>query len=235
MMKKRKGLMMIAAIAMTTLLLFVGGCAVGEGTIKSGYDFSRIDKIGVVDVTGNIEGDTAKNQIADYFAMELMRKGYSPVERAQVQSLLKEQSFQAMEVTTPEGVAQVGQILNVQAVLIANIDYGEETTITAKLIDVEDGSMLWLGSGAGKTGYGWLPIATATGGAVGGAAAAGDSTRSKVGGAVAGGVAGGAAGVALTPQKAEQAQKVIKKMCESMPHRTGQAPGTNAQPIAGAN
>ena len=229
MMKKQEGLMMIVTVAMSMPLLLFGGCAVGEGSFNAGYDFSQIDRIGVVDVGGNIEGDTAKNQIGDYFAMELMRKGYTPVERVQVQSLLKEQQFQEMDVTTAEGAARVGQILNVQAILVANIDYGEETTMTAKLIDAETGSMLWVGSGAGKTGHGWLPVATATGGAVGGAAAAGESTRSKVGGAVAGGVAGGAAGVALTPQQAEQAQKVIKKMFVSFPYRLGPPPGTGGK------
>jgi hypothetical protein len=136
-----------------------------------------------------------------------------------VQSLLKEQAFQAMDVTTTEGAAQAGRILNVPTVLIANVSYGEKMTMTAKLVSVEDGSILWIGSGAGQTGKGLITLLGIAAGAGTGAVVAGDSTRSKVGGAVVGGVLGGVAGELLTPQQAQQAQKVIVKMCDSLPYR----------------
>lgn len=219
-MKKKKNIVLIVAIAISLPLLFVGGCATGESYVKPGSDLSKIDKVAVVNVEGDIKGDTAKNKIADYFAMELIKKGFTPVERAQVQSLLKEQEFQREGVwTNSETAAQAGRILNVPAVLVANIDYGEDMTMTAKLLDVQDGSMLWIGSGSGKTGRGLTTIAAATLGALGGAGVAGHDTSDKTVGAVVGGVLGGVAGEALTPQQATQAQKIIKKMCATLPAR----------------
>ena len=212
---------LIGVMIASALAIIVGGCASGQSAYRVGYDISSIDRVAVVDVAGDITGETAKNQISDFFVMELLSKGYSPVERAQVWTLLDEQRFQAGDVTETSEAARVGRILNVPMVLIANITYGEKITMTAKMVDVEDGGIVWTGSGAGKTGKGLTTILGAAAGAVGGAAVAGGDSSNKVVGAIAGGVLGGVAGHALTPQQAEQTQKVIKKMCKNLPGRYG--------------
>jgi len=202
--------------------LLAGGCATGKGEsfMRAGFDFSKLDKVAVLEVSGAVYGDAAKNQISDFFAMELLKKGYTPVERAQVQTLLKEQKFQATDVTSAEGAAQAGRILNVPAVMLVNIPtYEEEMNMTAKMIDVEDASILWVGSGSGGTGKTLSTIFGAAAGAGAGALVAGGETDDKVLGAVVGGVLGGVAGRALSPQQAEQVQKIIKKVCAELPPR----------------
>ena len=210
---KRICLFMLSAVIAT-----VAGCSSGQSHFRTGYDFATIDRIAVVDVTGAVEGEVAKNQVGDFFVGELLSKGYAPVERAQVQHLLDEQDFQASELTTKQGVAKAGEILNVPAILVVNVpNFGDEMSMTAKIIDVEDGSILWMGSGSGKTG-GWLPTIFGAGaGAAGGGVIAGEDDRMT--GVIVGGVLGGAAGKALTPQKAEVAQKVVRDMCEKLPQR----------------
>ncbi|MHC4114460.1 MAG: glycine zipper 2TM domain-containing protein [Planctomycetota bacterium] len=198
--------------------LFIAGCSSGESYVKSGFDFAAVDKVAVVDVTGDISGEAAKNQIADFFVMELLKKGYSPVERAQVQKLLQEQQFQASDVTTTEGVAQAGRILNVPTVLVVNIPtFKEDMSMTAKMIDVEDGSILWMGSGSGTTGQTLSTIAGAAAGAAAGVAVTGKDDR-LIGG-LAGGALGGVAGRALSPQAADKAREIIRKICYSLPYR----------------
>ena len=209
----------VLSIVISASLIVVGGCATGESTCNAGYDFSKVKKIAVVDVIGDIEGETAKNQISNYLEMELLRKGYSPIERSQVQSLLDEQQFQAGEITSSEDAVQAGRVLNVSTVMIMNLDYGEKMTMTAKMLDVEDGRILWIGSGSGKTGKGLITIVGAVVGAAAGAVAGGDDSGSRIGGAIAGGILGGIAGEALTPQQAEKVQEVIKKMCKGLPFR----------------
>lgn len=211
-------------LCICTLLaaLIVGGCATGKGEsyIRADYDFSKVTKVAVVEVSGAVRGDAVKNQIGDFFAMELLKKGYTPVERAQVQTLLKEQKFQESDVTSDQDAAKAGKILNVPAVMLVNIPtYKEEMNMTAKIIDVQDGSVLWIGSGFGSTGKTLSTIAGAAGGAAVGAVLGGGDTRDRVAGGVIGGVLGGVAGHALSPQQAEQVQKIIKKVCESLPSR----------------
>jgi outer membrane lipoprotein SlyB len=207
------------------LLIIIGagaflctGCLSCESYSRKGYDFYQVDKVAIVDVIGPVGGEGAKNQIADIFVMELLRKGYSPIERAQVQLLLKEQKFQASDVTSAENVARAGEILNVPVIMIVNIPkFNEDMTISAKLVDVEDGSILWMGSGTGTGGKTIATIAGAAAGAIVGGAVTGEDD--KVVGAIAGGVLGGAAGNLLAPQKEQQARRVIKKICESLPAR----------------
>ena len=202
--------------------LMVGGCATGkgEGYSKAGFNFATLDKVAVLDVTGSVRGEPVKNQIGDYFAMELMKKGYTAVERTQVQKLLKEQEFQASGVTSDADAAKAGKILNVSAVMLINIPtFKEEMNMTAKIVSVEDGAILWLGSGSGTTGKTFATFLGAAAGAAAGAVVAGGDTRDRVAGGIIGGVLGGVAGQALSPQQSEQVQKIIKKVCETMPPR----------------
>ena len=200
------------------LIILIGGCSSGESSFRQGYDFSCIDKIAVVDVLGDMPNEATKNQIADFFTAQLLKKGYTPVERAQVQSILTEHEFQMSELTSDQGVARAGQMLNVPVVMLVNgPEFRDNISMTAKMIDVEDGSILWLGNGSGKTGK-WINTLIGAGvGAAAGTVVAGDSNETT--GAVIGGVIGGAAGYGLTPQVAEKANTIVKKMCESLPNR----------------
>lgn len=213
------------AVCVCTLLaaLIVGGCATGKGEsyTKAGYNFSGLEKVAVLEVSGGaVASEAVKNQIGDYLEMELVKKGYTAVTRTKVQALLKEQEFQASDLTSSEDAARAGRILNVPAVLLVNIPtYKEEINMTAKMLDVQDGSVLWIGSGSGTTGKTFSTILGAAAGAAAGAVVAGGDTSDRVVGGAIGGVLGGVAGQALSPQQAEQVQKIIKKVCDSLPYR----------------
>ena len=208
----------ILACALAAVVILTVGCSTGDSSFRSGYDFTQVDKIAVIDVVGNVGGESAKNQIADLFTLELLKKGYAPIERAQVQALPKEQRFQVSDITTTQGAASAGKILNVPTVLIINIPrFKEEISMTAKMVNVEDGSVLWMGSGSGTTGKTLSTLFGAAAGAGAGATVSGENDQ--VLGGVVGGVLGGAAGRALSPQKAEKAKEIIKKICKKLPYR----------------
>lgn len=198
-------------------VLFVAGCASGESYTQTGYDFSTVDKVAVVEITGDVAGEVAKNQVADFFAMEAMKKGYVVVEREQVQAVLEEQEFQASDLTTNTAAARAGEILNVPAVIMGNVSVeGNRISMTAKMVDTETAGIAWMGTGYGSTGRTLSTVGGAVVGAAAGAAVGGDGTGKVVGG-VAGGVLGGVAGNALAPQMARQVQKVVEDVCEKMP------------------
>jgi len=214
--------MRTACICTLLAALLVGGCSTGKGESysKVGFNFAELDKIAILEVSGAVRGDAAKNQIGSFFEMELMKRGYTPVERSQVQALLKEQEFQASDITSDQGAAKAGQILNVPAVMLVNIpECKEQISMTAKMIDVQDGSILWIGNGSGTTGKTFSTILGAAAGAAAGAVVAGGDSSDRVAGGIIGGVLGGVAGQALSPQQAEQVQKIVKKVCDSMPAR----------------
>ncbi len=208
--------MKIVVSVLIIAFLFIGGCSSGraESHSRAGYNFSMIDKVAIVAVEGAVKSELAKNQIADLFAMEFLKKGYAPKEQASVKAFLEEQGFQASDLTTEAGAAEAGKILNVPAVLIISIPhFGDEIAMTAKLVDIQDGSILWLGSGSRKAG-GFLGLGRSLWGA--GAAV---SSEEELFGGVAGGVLGDVAGYALSPQETQQAHRIIKRICKTLPSR----------------
>lgn len=203
---------------------FVAGCAStsGSGNYDQNYDFSSVKRVAVVAVEGAsaVNREAAQNQIASMFNQELLGKGYSPVERSQIREVMDEQNFAQSDATRASGAAELGRILNVDAAIILNIpQYGDLMEMSAQMVDVESARIIWSANGSAKTGKGLNQKAGAFLGAVGGAV--GGHQMNDTGGAVVGGAAGAAggsiAGEALTPQRQEQAAKLIKKLTESLP------------------
>ena len=211
-----------ACFCMLMAALLVAGCASSEGEsyAVAGYDFASLDKVAIVEVTGRVHGETVKNQVADMFTMELIKKGYGVIARTEIQPLLKEQEFQNSDITTNEGAALAGRVKNVPAVMLINIPkYKEKMEMTAKLIDVEDATILWIGTGTGSTGKTLATIVGAAAGATAGAVIAGGDSSDRVLGGVLGGVVGGVAGNALSPDQAKQVRKIVAKACKTLPAR----------------
>jgi len=206
--------------------LAAAGCAQssGESYAAAGYDFSNLDKVAIVDVTGKVYGDAAKNQIANFFTMELVKKGYTVVERQRIQQVLKEHEFQGSDLTSSEGRAKVQEIFNVPAILVIDIPRydNEKLSMSAKLLDVETAAVLWIGSGDGSTGRTAATVLGAVGGAALGAVLGGGDTGDRVTGGVIGGVVGGVAGNMLSPEQVKQVRKVVAAVAKSLPSRIAQ-------------
>ncbi|UCC97302.1 MAG: hypothetical protein JSW66_15820 [Phycisphaerales bacterium] len=203
-------------------VLLLGGCRSSQkSSFRAGYDFSGVNKVGIVAVQGTLTSETARDQIAEFFAIELLEQGYAPVGRPQVRASLaglaseSEGESQARfgNLTTNEAAVEVGRMLKIPAVLTISIPhFSDEITITATMIDVEDGSILWLanGSGAGEGGLSGML------GFGGGSQA--DADDELLGGFMGGGL-DGSAGQPLSPAEAKRAQRIIKGMCRSLPSK----------------
>ncbi|MHC4489343.1 MAG: hypothetical protein ACYS9C_13225 [Planctomycetota bacterium] len=225
----------VYALVTTVLLVIIVGCSSGggESSFRVGYDFGALDKIAIVAVEGSVKSDQARDQVADIFAMELLRKGYAPVGRAQVKALLRERELESADLTTVEAATEAGLILDVPVVLVIDIPhFGKETSMTAKMINVEDGSILWMGRGSAET-KGILGAISGlfrleevdTGTGISGQE---DEVLSGVPGDILGdpvepaGIRpafGGPVGGVLSPKEAKKMQEIIETMCKSLPAR----------------
>jgi hypothetical protein len=190
----------------------------GESSYRAGYDFSKVDKVAIVAVEGAVKSEPVKNQIAEFFAMELLKKGYAPIGRTHVKTLLKEQESLSEDLIDVEGAAQMGKLLQVPAVLVVNVPYySEEISMTAVMIDVEDGSFLWIGSDSGRT-EGTISTFFRTG-ADTDAIAGGQDEQTF------GDIIGGQLAIpeqALAPGEAKKVQRLVQSMCRSLPPKAGQ-------------
>ena len=198
-------------------VLLTGGCrSQQESSFRSGFDFSSVTKVAIVSVEGALASEAAKDEIADFFAIELLERGYAPIGRAQVRASLAEQEDEESitDLTTPEGAVAAGLALDVPAVLTIKIPhFGDEISISAKMIDVEDHSILWLATGPGRSGGRFSSM-----------------FRSKSGGGKDEGLLGpmmgdmmGSTDQPLSPRDAERAQSIIEKMCKSLPTKQAMA------------
>ena len=208
--------MKIFVYILSLTALIAGGCISRTHSLRSSYDYSQIEKIAIVAVEGAVTSETAKDQIADIFAMELLDKGYSPIGRAQVRAKLREQELESAELTTTEAAVEAGLILKVPVVMVIEVPhFNEEITMTAKLIDVEDGSIIWMGRSSGKTGrtvpQAFLGIITGSGTTGGGS-----DEYDLMGGPIAE-LFGGQANPALTPAEEQKIQRIVRYICSSLP------------------
>ena len=206
------------------LALMVTACASvsGSGQYNQTYDFSSIERTAVVSVEG-VGGDAARGQIANLFNQALLGLGYSPIERSQINAVLEEQDFSRSAVTSASGAAQAGRILNVDSVVLVNLpEFGDNMSMSAQMIDVEDGTILWSASGSARTGADMTrragQLLGAIGGGIIGAEVGGDSTGAVVGG-VGGAVGGDILGDRLSKQRQEQAAVLVDQLTQSLPMR----------------
>lgn len=216
-MKKVKSLTTIGLLMLTSAV-WLTGCATTDHVVSPQLEKAPPDKIAIVDVSGDIRGDANKNQVEDFFAMEMMRKGYDIIERERVQEVLDEQDFQRSDRTTANEAAEIGKVLNVPAVamLDVNVD-GEKISLTGRMVDVETGKVLWIGTSRGGSGRTLSTVAGATAGGLLGSQVGSGGGRTAA--TIAGGVLGGAAGRTMAPQTARVVQKSVKRMVEELPGR----------------
>ncbi len=195
------------------------GCGTtGQSVVSPSFQARQPERIAILQVAGDIRGTAAKNQVEDIFAMELMKKGYGIVERSRVQRMLEEQGLQVSEVTAEAAAAKAGEVLNVAAVAMIDVNVeGEHLSMTGRLVDTETGEALWIGSGRGGSGRTLATVGgAAAGAAVGTQVGGGRGTTAAI---IAGGILGGAAGDTLAPRTLQVVERAIQKMVEGLPSR----------------
>jgi len=191
-------------------VLLIGGCMSSrESSSRVGYDFTGVDKVAIVAVEGVLTSEAAKDQIADFFSVELLEKGYAPIGREQVRAQLREQEPKAQNPTV-ETAVDAGLILDVPAVLAIRVPhFEEEMSITAKMINVEDGSTLWLASGSGRGRKSSSDMF--------GFGKRGRNDDRLLNDVMKAPMTPGPNLLPLTPDEARNAQAIIKNMCRSLP------------------
>jgi len=208
-----------------TLIALVAGCASvsGSGEYNRSYDFSTIERTAVVSVDG-IGGQAARDQVASMFNQALLGRGYSPVERSQIKQVLSEQDFSRSDVTSASGAARAGEILNVDSVMLVNVpEFGDDMSMSAQMVDVQNGTILWSASGSARSGADMTrragQILGAIGGGIIGAEVGSNGGTGAIVGGVGGAVGGGIAGDALSKQRQEQTAVLVDQLTQSLPTR----------------
>jgi hypothetical protein len=202
--------------------------------VKPGYDFQSVGKVAVL-ITMNAGNPAQQQEVADLFAIQVLQKSYEVVDRPNLADLANEAALQsAAGVTSPEGRAKLAGH-KVSAVILVNVHmptgehwrakygYADEDevdiTMTAKMSDVQTGTLLWSGKGVVTLDDVMEAYGIAAPPAVPGVPVE-EKPPVPVIGSIAGAAAGGTVGEALQPDMAKFMRTVIEKTCEELPART---------------
>lgn len=103
--------------AAAAVLLLLTGCT-PKTVISQSYDFSQMNRIGVM----AFENSYASMQgVENLFAKYLINAGFKVVERAQLESVLKEHHISVSGYLSPETTREIGKILGVDVLLIGEV------------------------------------------------------------------------------------------------------------------
>jgi len=202
--------------------LGLGACATvqGQGFVKPGLDVSGIHRIAVVEGNTATFNSQVRQTLVDAMTMEFFRRGWVVVDRSNVQTAINELNFQNSDMASQDDRRSLGNFLNVDAIVIVNIaKSGEQLAITARMMDVETGKLLWMGSGEGAVNSTSSVLAGAILGTAVGAMAGHNMGDNASVGAIAGGIAGGAIGRGMSPSQLQNAKRVVARVCETLPVR----------------
>ena len=207
----------LLTLVMIGFVGFLHGCTSSNVSRAAHYDWSKLETIAVARIHGDVTGEAAKDQVSHYFAIDLLDKGYSLVERRTMKAILAEQDFQLSDLTARRNMARAGKILNAEAILTAAVTIsGERMAVSAEVIEVESGRVIWAGAKEGNRKETVFTVVGAVAGGLVGWAAGGDDSG-EIAGGVSGGAVGGALGQALSPSEQKLARKLIGRMCRSFP------------------
>ena len=151
-------------------LLIQQGCASSEEFIRPGINLRDFHRIAILPLQDYPLARGSGIIVADYISMNLMISSFSIIDRSQTTVILSEQNLGLAGIVDENTAPKVGKLLGVQALLTGSIsEWKCETTniqvvkdyppsyiticstgLTLKLIDTENGQILWAGSARGS-------------------------------------------------------------------------------------
>ncbi len=97
--------------------LLMWACA-PKSVLSPSYDFNQINRIGIM-AFSNTWADL--NGVENLFAKYLIRSGFKVVERAQLESILREHNIAVSGYLSPDTTREIGRILGVDVLLIGEV------------------------------------------------------------------------------------------------------------------
>lgn len=114
--------------------------------LRVGYDLSQVDQVGIVSVFGAVQSNVIRKQIEDAFTAQILQKGYAPVASEFLTRQLVQIQFEGDNMTPEVFAIEAGRALAYSTMLIVNVpNFGDDISVTAKLLDVNSGSYIWIG------------------------------------------------------------------------------------------
>jgi hypothetical protein len=138
-------------LLLLALVVVLAGCSSyyappANSYLRVGYDLSQVDQVGIVNVVGAVQSDVISKQIEDAFTAQMLQKGYAPVVSEFLTRQLMQIQFEGSAMSPEVFAIEAGRALDYSTMLVINVpNFSDEISITAKLLDVKSGSVVWIG------------------------------------------------------------------------------------------
>ena len=104
-------------LACFLILSLLWGCT-PKSVISPSYDFEQVSRIGIMSFS---DEQRSLQGVENLFAKHLIRAGYRVVERAQLESILREHNISVSGYLSPQTTREIGRILGVDVLLIGEV------------------------------------------------------------------------------------------------------------------
>jgi len=150
-----------ASILLLLFATITSGCVrvssfkVTRTTQSTLFNSKLYEKMAVLFVDGSEDLSLGgeMQQVEDAFLQELIRKGYVPVARSDLNSVMAELRIQASVLTEKDAV-RIGNVLNARAVLVVDVvTYKRALAMSARILDTERAQILWVSSYTASYNY----------------------------------------------------------------------------------
>lgn len=161
----------IVAISLIVCIFFTGGCASKkEGTLnyflREDVDIGFVQRVAILPFENNSNDTFAAKRCREIVITEVLSGGvFDTVDKGIVDSVFLEEAITPGSPIDTLGLKQLGQRMNVQALLLGTVDGSgkvtrgtigyDEINLTLRLVEARTGIILWQASGH-ETGESWL-------------------------------------------------------------------------------
>ena len=147
-------------VVIIAVAIILNACGARHTSLLKKNEIKRYQTIAVTTFMAPSHSRESGGTAADLVAAELIRKGFNVIERAQLRAIINEQNLGYSGVLKPETITELGEIYGVKGIITGTVgnfqtDYYtsilastpySSASVTIKLIDVETGSLLWIGN-----------------------------------------------------------------------------------------
>jgi hypothetical protein len=137
------------------VFLLLGGCLGSsvrrELFVSPDFQPRQFQKLAVINLDSQV-------QFSEYVEAELLRRGYTLKEGSAVRQLLKKEGYSKEDSFTPEGLARIGTLLEVQGIVLCSVlefsRFHDAYRLSMKMVNPQTGHTLWVAQGflEGKKG-----------------------------------------------------------------------------------
>ncbi len=131
------------------ITLFLLGACLGSSVRKElivspGFQPRQFQTLAVINLDPQV-------QFSEYVEAELLRRGYTVKEGTAVRQMLKKEGYNKEDSFTPEGLARLGTLLEVQGIVLCSVlefsRFRDAYRLSMKMVSPQTGHTLWAAQG----------------------------------------------------------------------------------------